>query len=203
MKEEKKFSDLENKKGSSIRIVLLIVIGLMLMGSIAIGISYSFWKSTTSQKSTNKITSSCLDITLSDTSGAINLQNAYPLTDAEAADLTPYQFKITNNCETNIIFNINLEVMGMDNKLNSNYVALSFNEGNKEILGNKTSVTPTYKDDNYTAVEAYNLINNVLLNKNEEKTYTLKLWINESVTTNDAMNKRFLSKINVTGELIS
>ncbi len=90
----------------------------------------------------------------------------------------------------------------MENQLKSEYVAVSFNNEPKEILNTKQTVTPTYKGDDYTAKEAYVLTNGELKG-GEEINYTIKLWLDESVTSIDSMNKEFISKISISGELKS
>ncbi len=177
----------------------LIVIGLLLVFTIIIGTSYAFWKTTKNQESSNVITSDCLDLDIIDVSPTINLDKAIPITDEEASNLTPYEFKIVNKCNTEINYIANLEVMGIENQLSSQYVAVSFNGGTKEMLSEMDSTDPTYKGDDYTATESYFLTSGKLLAK-EEVTYNLKLWMNQDVTVDDdVMNKRFVSKISVTG----
>ncbi len=46
----------------------------------------------------NKIASDCLKLTITDETEAIQLEKAYPLTDAETSMLSPYTFTITNIC---------------------------------------------------------------------------------------------------------
>ncbi len=178
---------------------VLIIVGSLLILAIIIGTSYAFWKTTKNQESSNVITSDCLDLDIVDVSPTINLDKAIPITDEEASNLTPYEFKIVNKCNTEINYIANLEVMGIENQLSSQYVAVSFNGGTKEMLSEMDSTDPTYKGDDYTATESYFLTSGKLLAK-EEVTYNLKLWMNQDVTVDDdVMNKRFVSKISVTG----
>ena len=172
---------------------------LILIGGILLGTSYGFWKIDKTQKLSNNLTVDCLNLELSDVTDAINLEKTIPITDEEASNLTPYEFKITNKCNTKVYYSVNLELMQIENQLNSNFVAISVDGKAKEILGNIKSVTPTYKGDDYTANEAHYLTNGELGAK-EEKTHSLKLWVNQDVTMeDDVMNKRLVSKISVTG----
>jgi hypothetical protein len=75
---------------------------------------------------------------------------------------------------------------------------VDINNIGKKILSSYTSVEPTYKDDNYKAVESRELIEYGILEGSKTATYNLKLWMDESVTIDDdAMNKIFASKISV------
>jgi hypothetical protein len=88
--------------------------------------------------------------------------------------------------------------MNATNRLNSKYIAVKINDGSKNLLSNYASVEPTYKDEDYTAVEARELIEYGMLDGGKSVTYNIKLWMDESVTINDdAMNKSFDSKISV------
>ncbi len=173
---------------------------LILIGGILLGTSYGFWKIDKIQKLSNNLTVDCLNLELSDVTDAINLEKARPISDVQAKSLKPYEFKITNTCSSTISYSVNLEVMEIENQLKSEYVAVSFNNEPKEILNTKQTVTPTYKGDDYTANEAYFLTNGEIKG-GEEINYTIKLWIDENVTSIDSMNKDFISKISISGEL--
>jgi hypothetical protein len=191
---------------SNKRKVALVVVGALLVCAIMVGISYAFWTSTSTQSTTNNIFTSCLKIEMADSGdSAISLQNAYPLTDTEAESLTPYTFTVTNKCSNSIMYDLSLEIMevkdteGNDKTLDSQYVATSFNGGVKKLLSNYDSITPTYSDSDYTASEARSLATNVSIEAKATETYTLKVWLNDSVTISDPVqNKTFISKINVT-----
>jgi hypothetical protein len=174
---------------------LLIVITILLALCIGIGISYAYWLSRVTQTTINAVSNDCLKITLTD-ANPIKLEKAYPISDSEAKELTPYTFTIKNTCNTSITYDVTLEIMQNDKRLVSEYIALQVDDEDKKILSNYTSVEPTYSDDEYTAVEARN-IKEGTLNGNESVTYNIRLWMDESVTSEDSMNKFFTSKISV------
>jgi hypothetical protein len=88
--------------------------------------------------------------------------------------------------------------MDATNRLASKYIAVDLNDTGKKLLSDYTSVEPTYKDKTYTAVESRELIEYGVINGKDSVTYSLKLWMDESVTIeDDAMNKSFLSKVSV------
>jgi len=187
--------------------VALVIVGVLLVVGIALGLSYAFWIYSTTQSTTNRLLSDCLDITMTDESDAITLRYGFPLRDEEVEELTPYTFKITNKCNSAIQFDVNLEVMstsespyatyGVSGRLNSSYIATSFNGGEKVLLSSSSATDPTYSDWDYTAVEAYRVGSGSLAG-NTNETYTFKIWMDESVTALDAMNKVFVSKLSVT-----
>ena len=183
---------------------LLLTTGILIAIGIIIGVSYAWWSHVVSQEGINTIESTCLEIKLTD-QNPISLTNAYPITDAEARILTPYTFTITNTCTTTVEYDVNLDIMeskvnNIDNRLNSEYVAVEFNGGEKKLLNTYESVETSYPGSDYTPVEARYLTSGEL-SANESKTYTIKLWMDESVTVeDDAMNKNFISKIVVTAK---
>ncbi len=73
---------------------VLIGIGLLMVICITIGVSYAYWRLTLSQTGTNKIMSGCLELTLTNEENAINLEDAYPLTDEEGRQTTPYRLSL-------------------------------------------------------------------------------------------------------------
>ena len=180
---------------------IFVVMGILMLLGIVVGVSYAWWSSRATQTTINKISSDCLKIEIEDVNkSAISLEKAYPLTDEEAKKLTPYTFKVKNTCNLGVTYDVNLEVMDVSNRLKSEYIATSFNEGEKKKLNTYPSGTVSYKED-YVAVEAYGLTSGTL-KAGESKTYTLKLWMDESVTVeDDAMNKTFIGKISVNASL--
>ncbi len=190
---------LESNPGRKRKKILLIVIGILLSLGIIISVSYAWWSHIVSQEGINTIESTCLEIELTD-ENPIHLQNAYPITDAEAKILIPYTFTITNTCNTAVEYDVNLDIMESTSRLSSEYIAVEFNGETKKLLNTLESVEPSYPGSDYIPVEARYLTSGEL-GANESKTYTIKLWMDESVTVeDDAMNKNFISKIVVTAK---
>ena len=90
--------------------VILIVVGVLLIISLVIGASYALWINTVTQKGSNVVNSDCFKISFTD-KDTIYLDNAYPILDSAANDLTPYQFTIKNVCENAANFQVNLETL--------------------------------------------------------------------------------------------
>ena len=68
----------------------LVILSLCLIGIVAIGVSYAWWRFTTMQTGENTAISKCLKLELSNESDAINLTNMYPITDEEGRKLKTY-----------------------------------------------------------------------------------------------------------------
>jgi hypothetical protein len=96
-----------------------------------------------------------------------------------------------------IAYDVTLEIMQDDKRLASEFIALQVDNDEKKLLSDYTSVDPTYSDSEYKAVEARELKSGTL-ESNESITYSIRLWMDESVTSEDSMNRYFTSKVSVT-----
>ena len=187
------------------RNILVLIIILVLVTS-AVGISYALWVLNLTQTGQNDIVSSCFNITFTDKDN-ISLQKAYPILDKEGKKLTPYEFTITNTCDSYASFNVNLEVL--------NTTTLTNNDAIKAMISSKTGATET--EINTSLLSSYQTITKTLdnaqtafnlttgyLNAKESKTYTLRLWLDENVgmNTEGVQNAKFSSKIVVTTSYI-
>ena len=174
------------------------VLGVLIM---VLGVSYAYWRLTLTQTGINEVASSCFSITLMNEQNAINLQKAYPMSDEEGSELTPYTFTIKNNCDTIASYNVNLELLNTilaENRLSSGFVKVMLDNNVPTVLNTNTSVEPTLEN----AYEAYELTTGYL-EANESVTYNLRLWMDSAVTVeDDAMNKQLESKITITASYI-
>ncbi len=186
------------KKKRNILITIVLLIGIIAI----IGVSYALWVLNLTQAGQNDIVSSCFNITFTDKDN-ISLQKAYPILDEEGKKLTPYEFTITNTCDSYASFNVNLEVL--------NTTTLTNNDAIKAMISSKTGDTETeittsllssYQTTTKTldnAKTSFNLTTGYL-NAKESKTYTLRLWLDENVgmNTEGVQNAKFSSKVVVT-----
>ena len=176
--------------------ISLLVGGIVVVLIGVIGITFAFFSTWGSQETANTFQSGCLNISLTDASASISLSNIYPVTDIEGLDGTSYDFTITNTCNTDANYQINLESLKIANSLSADYIKVSLSSdtiGNViSILSDNTEVTPKVAN----AYEAYNLYTGTLT-ANETKTYHLKLWLDYDATVEVAANKVYQSKINV------
>ena len=177
--------------------ISLLVGGIVIVLIGVIGITFAFFSTGGKQETANTFTSGCLNISLTDASASISLSNIYPVTDIEGLDGTSYDFTITNTCNTDANYQINLESLNQaSNSLSADYIKVSLSSdtvGNViSVLSDNTSVTPEVAN----AYEAYNLYTGTL-KASETKTYHLKLWLDYDATVEVAANKVYQSKINV------
>ncbi len=179
----------ENKKA----IILLILILFM----VCIGISYAYWFLTHIQSGSNQVVTDCFDIEFVEETDAITLSKAYPMTDQEGSSLTPYTFKISNKCAAYVSYQINLEILNTTT-LDSQYVK-GMLDTNAKVLTENEVVKTTLEN----ATTSYKLATEYL-DKNEERTHTFRLWIDESVGMDDPVsNKTFEGKITITASYIT
>ena len=115
--------------------------------------------------------------------------------------LTPYTFTIQNKCASYASYNINLELLDTvteDDRLDPQYLKVVLNENTPTILSSNSSVEPTLSN----AYASYELTTGYL-EQNEEKTYNLRLWLDENVTLQDpVVGKSIIAKITVTANYI-
>ena len=181
----------------------ILVIAVLLIGFVAIiGVSYALWVLNLTQTGQNDIVSSCFNITFTDKDN-ISLQKAYPILDKEGKKLTPYEFTITNTCDSYASFNVNLEVLNTTTLTNNDAIKamISSKTGDNETEIN-TSLLSSYQTITKTldnAQTSFNLTTGYLKAK-ESKTYTLRLWLDENVgmNTEGVQNAKFSSKVVVT-----
>ena len=185
----------------------ILVIAVLLIGVVAIiGVSYAIWSLNLTQTGENDIASSCFNITFTDKNN-ISLQKAYPIIDEDGKKFTPYEFTITNTCDSYAFFNVNLEVL--------NTTTLTNNDAVKVMISSKTGDTETeittsllssYQTTTKTLDDAQTSFNLTTgyLNAKESKTYTLRLWLDENVgmNTEGVQNAKFSSKVVVTTSYI-
>ena len=192
---------MERKKTS------LFILGLSILLLSVVGVTYAYWTLNLEQTDEDKLASSCFDITMENEHDAIKLDKAYPISDKEGEELTPYTFTITNKCNANAKYQINLESLSkinnntfidVGNRLNAQYLKVKLNEENKEgsmHLLHEDKVEHTLKD----AYESHRLTIGYL-GPRESKTYELRLWLDGDLTIDDtdAMNKTFAGKVTIT-----
>ena len=173
----------------------LVILSLCLIGIVAIGISYAWWRFTAIQDKTNVGISKCLKLELSNESDAINLTNIYPITDEEGRKLTPYTFTLTNTCTLSAEYKLNMEMLE-GTTLNSKYVAVMVNNGNINLLSSYDTATTVIDGSTESRI-----LDTGILGPNGSKDYSVSLWMDKSVTLeDDVKNKVFKSKIVVNAE---
>lgn len=177
--------------------VTLGVLTIMILVTIAIGTSYSYYSIASEQANPNNLATTCFNISYSEGSnGSINLPATYPMSDASANNLTPYEFTITNTCTgSNSAGNINYAVTL--NTLTASLPTLPLNllkyrldqTSPSSITGTSTLLSNAQTYDLNASIKSeqgidtsYNLATGSLA-PGESVTYNLRLWIDENATT--------------------
>ena len=174
----------ENKK----RKIGIIITSVALV--ILLGISFAYAYFSSINKSDNKtVQAGSLKITYSDDNlNTINLSNIAPIHDEDIkTKASKLEFKITNNGSSKAYVDIYLNDIVLPDELVSLEFKWALYSGEEKIYnGNFRNIL-----DNKQL-----LMNNIELNKEENKTYQLYIWISENdLNQNNMMNKTFSAKI--------
>ena len=185
-----------NKK----KTIILLVIGILVVTTMSIGVTYSYMKNKTSGNRETEIgINNCAKITLKDNNSTINLENMYPMEEEMGLQTTPYEFTISSTCEEYTGFNLYLLTYS-DNGISDDLIRYAITGKNNtvletDLLTNKkeeTSLTEKEQEEiNQGVNKGYSKIYKILSNNlslKEEKEYKLHIWVDESAS-NDTMGK--------------
>ncbi|MDE5539053.1 MAG: hypothetical protein K2J20_01030 [Bacilli bacterium] len=192
--------------------VTLGILTVMILITITIGTSYSYYTVSDAQSTPNTLTSTCFNISYDEGSESINLSGldsnkyAYPMSEATATSkLTPYSFTITNTCsEDNSSKDINYVItlgtlIDKPSSLPISYLRYKLN------LTSPTSTPGTAASLN----TPYDLMNSIKQEQNIDtsysiatgtlapgahKTYNLYLWIDEGACNGDECETKVMGK---------
>ncbi|MBQ6687582.1 MAG: hypothetical protein IJN03_03570 [Bacilli bacterium] len=165
---------------------------------VIIGVTYAYWLVTKTQTNQNIISSGCLDISLSGEKNDIELTDQFPMSDEDGMKLTPYEFTVTNNCNTSVDYQVNLESIGdSNNAIKASAIKVALNDEIKR-LRQGGNVATTLSE----AYESNRILFGTLAGSSEETeedtvTYELRIWIDANAPISE-QNKTFRSKISVT-----
>ena len=119
------------KKRKNIIIYSVVLVAIVL----TVSLTYAYLSVSDKQLNTNNFTSGCLSISIENESAAINLTNAYPISDKEGLELEAYTFTIKNNCSTATNYEINLESLNeTEDTLNGDYVKVAISSDTNENI---------------------------------------------------------------------
>lgn len=130
-------------------------------------------------------------ITFTEDGEGTSLTNTYPVTDEIGLSYNPYMFTVRNDEEKNIDIRVILEVKS-DSTLDDTLVNIALNDEVSTLDGEMSQITPTRSDFKKSYV-----IKTFTLTPGEEKSTSLKVWINDKGTIENAQNKTWSSKITV------
>jgi len=189
-------------KNKKVTIAIISVIALVL---VIIGITYAYWLVTETQERENIITTGCLDITLNGEANEIKLQNQFPMTDEDGLNLIPYEFTITNNCNTEVDYQINLESFDTADleEISKNALKVAIYKKGTEASSVTPALLSSYQETDTMidgAISANKLLIDTLGSRGSAtatQSYNLLIWIDKDAPISE-MEKGFSSKISVT-----
>ncbi len=160
----------------------ILTLGIVL--TIFLGFSYSMWVMTNSQDSLSVIetTNKCFDVELTSESDNIKLENAYPITDEAGSKLVPYSFKITNTCEWNVYYSVNLETLNKSS-IDSKFMKISLDNSNAKKLSEyeKTDKVLADSKESVTLITGYLPVDGSI-------SFDLRIWLDYDTTVDDIKN---------------
>ncbi|MFR5857067.1 MAG: fibronectin type III domain-containing protein [Bacilli bacterium] len=187
------------------RIILLCVLGVLIIITIVLGVTYSFMRPINETSSETKVSlNACANLTLKDTDTVVELSNSYPMSKNKALQTTPYTFTLTSSCGDRTAYSIYLATLNTNTLADNNIHYILTKSGSKEIitegiLSNATNAISEF--NSYEQSELNTGINGTFskiykiyfngISKDEEQEYDLYLYVDESVTDTSTMNKTF------------
>ena len=162
--------------------IMMIGISLVLIVLLGVVVSYSLWNISVSQDKVNTAMTSCFDITYSSESNAINLEKQYPISDEAGSKLTPYTFKITNNCDINAYYKINLETLNTSN-IDTRFIKTSLNNTNPQVINRYNETEVSLKNG-----KVANTLKSGYLPVGGSIYFDLRVWLDYYTTINDIKN---------------
>lgn len=162
--------------------IIMVSLSVILTLLLGIGVSYSLWNINVSQNNVNTAMTSCFDIIYSSESNAINLEKQYPISDEAGSKLTPYTFKITNNCDINAYYKINLETLNTSN-IDTRFIKTSLNNTNPQVINRYNETEVSLKNGKVS-----NTLKSGYLPVGGSVSFDLRVWLDYDTTINDIKN---------------
>lgn len=190
------------KRKTKIMLFVIALIILILMIIFLVGKSFGFFRYIKKGETVNIITIGGIEVEiLNEENNALTFENAYPISDRDGMDLTPFEFKMTNNFKKSLSYSIRID-------LDDEKMATCILEDNTKCPELSTDyIKYVYKKNNGTYTEPRNLgeDNNIIttdiIHGKESIVSSVILWI-DSNSGNDIMNHYFYGKVIITGEQI-
>ena len=189
--------------------VTLGVLTIMILMTLTVGTSYSYYSVSDTQTDPNELTTTCFDISFTD-SNSVSLNSdglyAYPMTEEVAlSKYTPYEFTITNKCtsenaSSGVNYVITLNTLTQTPSTLTNYVKYKLNTTSPAVSEKASSfINATPYDLSSTIKTEQDIDSSYSLDvgalaPGEHKTYNLYLWIDENAG-NEVMGYTFNGKI--------
>lgn len=182
--------------------ITLGILTIMILVTITIGTSYSYYSVSDVQTDYNTLATTCFDITYSDRD-VIKMNSdgnyAYPMDEADALTKTPYSLTITNTCtDTNssapIKYDLSINTLTSPTSNLTPYIRYKLGSEASAVLTTKldSSMASSLKSQ-YSIANSYKLTSGTLA-PGASVTYNLNLWIDANAG-NDIMGNTFTGKV--------
>ena len=156
-------------------IIGISVIALFLV--VGIGVTYSLWSKTFQQSGENKLASDCFHVTFEEVQDtSIHLENTFPMTDQEGSRLKPYRFKVKNNCDAFVKYDVLLDVP-VNVTLKDEYLKVKLDQSIPNLL----SSYPIDEKNQDEKKQSY-ILDQWYLKYQEEREYSFWVWLDENLT---------------------
>lgn len=192
--------------------ITLSMLTIMILLTITVGTSYSYYSITAEQTNPNEVTTTCFEISFNDDNGSSTIalnsdgKYAYPMSESTALlKLAPYEFTVTNTCTalnatTPVNYVVTLNTLTDTTSNLTGYLKYKLNTTAPEVVNgtsaylnsNVYDLNPNIKTDEGIDV-SYSLATGTL-SPGDSKTFNLYLWIDESAE-NDVMGLNFTGKV--------
>ena len=170
-----------NKNKCMILFILFLIVLLL-------SFSYAYFYNV-DETQENVVTTECFKLSFVDQND-INLDKTYPLTEQEGSNLVPYTFTIKNVCNKAGDYEVNIETINTST-ISTSYLRYKLDNNTSDILGQQLE---KYEYINQNINESRNIETGLLL-PNEERTYNLRIWIDENATVEQSSNKEYKGKV--------
>ena len=175
-----------------------IYISLLVTVICLIGLTYALFTIFLKQTENNSLaTRTCFSTSLTEATSKITLDKAYPLTHEKGLETTPFTFKLTNNCDKPVKVYITIDST-YRTSTSSSYLSDSYIRENINLKGETTAPSVILTEQTLKEIDNGNqgyLIKETWLEANEEKEYDLRLWMDESVTVEQGLNKTWKGSV--------
>ncbi len=175
--------------------VLIIGMGALLLLTTVLGITFAAWILTRTQTDENVLLTGCFDITFTENSSEINIDNTFPMIDSDGLMQEPFTFTLENTCDLNAAYKINLEVLSTTT-LSHSLIKGVIDNNVPSVMTDLDVMTATISN-----ATSYNLDIDYL-KPGESKTHNLKVWVDETGTLANSQNKNIRAKIVISAEPI-
>ena len=175
-----------------------IYISLLVTVICLIGLTYALFTIFLKQTENNSLaTRTCFSTSLTEATSKITLDKAYPLTHEKGLETTSFTFKLTNNCDKPVKVYITIDST-YRTSTSSSYLSDSYIRENINLKGETTAPSVILTEQPLKEIDNGNqgyVIKETWLEANEEKEYDLRLWMDESVTVEQGLNKTWKGSV--------